>query len=253
MVRLEELKRGLHIDGLSPAGTAEVISVDWLSDQQLEVTYRTGKGLDQRILVRGDEERLSSATARTPFSFDGNAENFRLAAEAHRIALAHLFDPYLALTSADIEALPHQITAVYGEMLERQPLRFLLADDPGPGKTIMAGLFIKELMICGDLKRCMIVAPGSLVEQWQGKLNCCPFIKRYDLEMFARLENTQPFGRTILCPHQCFRQGGCRDDNFGPLLGQDINQILDALTALFHRLPDTRVERGSGFIIEQID
>ena len=77
---------------------------------------------------------------------------------------AYLFDPYLAVTASQIEALPHQITAVYGEMLPRQPLRFLLADDPGAGKTIMAGLLIKELLIRGDLERCLVVAPGSLVE-----------------------------------------------------------------------------------------
>jgi SNF2 family DNA or RNA helicase len=94
-----------------------------------------------------------------------------LASEAYRIRLAHLFDPYLAISASQIEALPHQITAVYGEMLPRQPLRFLLADDPGAGKTIMAGLLVKELLIRGDLERCMIVAPGSLVEQWQEELS----------------------------------------------------------------------------------
>jgi hypothetical protein len=55
-------------------------------------------------------------------------------------------------------------------MLPRQPLRFLLADDPGAGKTIMAGLFCKELMIRGDVERCLVIAPGSLVEQWQEEL-----------------------------------------------------------------------------------
>lgn len=69
-----------------------------------------------------------------------------------------------------VDALPHQITAVYGEMLPRQPLRFLLADDPGAGKTIMAGLLIKELLIRGDLHRCLIVCPGNLAEQWQDEL-----------------------------------------------------------------------------------
>ena len=92
------------------------------------------------------------------------------ASEAYRLRLAHLFDPYLAISASRIEALPHQITAVYGEMLPRQPLRFLLADDPGAGKTIMAGLLIKELLIRGDLERCLIVAPGNLVEQWQDEL-----------------------------------------------------------------------------------
>src|SRR6476659_8122372 len=69
-----------------------------------------------------------------------------------------------------VEPLPHQITAVYESMLPRQPLRFLLADDPGAGKTIMAGLLIKELIARGDLQRCLVVCPGSLAEQWQDEL-----------------------------------------------------------------------------------
>ena len=97
-------------------------------------------------------------------------EAFRIASEAQRIRLAHLFDPYLAVHSSRITPLPHQITAVYGDMLPRQPLRFLLADDPGAGKTVMAGLFIKELIVRGDLERCLVIAPGSLVEQWQDEL-----------------------------------------------------------------------------------
>ena len=69
-----------------------------------------------------------------------------------------------------IEPLPHQISAVYKEMLPRLPLRYILADDPGAGKTIMTGLFLKELLIRGDLKRCMIVSSGNLAEQWQDEL-----------------------------------------------------------------------------------
>ena len=95
---------------------------------------------------------------------------FRLVSEAQRINLAHLFDPLLAIHTSMVDALPHQITAVYREMLPRQPLRFLLADDPGAGKTIMAGLLIKELLIRGDLHRCLIVCPGNLAEQWQDEL-----------------------------------------------------------------------------------
>jgi superfamily II DNA or RNA helicase len=91
--------------------------------------------------------------------------------EAYRIHLAYLFDPLLAVHTSLVEPLPHQIKAVYGEMLTRQPLRFLLADDPGAGKTIMAGLFIKELLARGDLKRCLVICPGSLTEQWQDELN----------------------------------------------------------------------------------
>ena len=90
--------------------------------------------------------------------------------EAQRIRLAHLFDPVLAVHTSEVDPLPHQITAVYESMLPRQPLRFLLADDPGAGKTIMAGLLIKELIARGDLQRCLMVCPGSLVEQWRDEL-----------------------------------------------------------------------------------
>ena len=105
-----------------------------------------------------------------PWSFDGDGHLFRLVSEAQRIRLAHLFDPVLAVHTSIVEPLPHQITAVYDSMLTRQPLRFLLADDPGAGKTIMAGLLIRELVARGDLERCLVVCPGSLAEQWQDEL-----------------------------------------------------------------------------------
>src|SRR5207244_1155625 len=105
-----------------------------------------------------------------PCSFDGDGHMFRLVSEAHRIRLAHLFDPVLAVHTSLVDPLPHQIAAVYEDMLPRQPLRFLLADDPGAGKTIMAGLLLKELIVRGDLERCLIVSPGSLTEQWQDEL-----------------------------------------------------------------------------------
>ncbi|WP_363331267.1 DEAD/DEAH box helicase [Microbacterium sp. SCN 69-37] len=76
----------------------------------------------------------------------------------------------LAVATSDVQPLPHQIRAVYGELLPRTPLRFLLADDPGAGKTIMAGLYIKELILRDDVRTCLVVAPGGLVEQWQDEL-----------------------------------------------------------------------------------
>jgi superfamily II DNA or RNA helicase len=111
-----------------------------------------------------------------PWSFDGDGALFRLVSEAMRIRLAHLFDPVLAVHTSVVEPLPHQITAVYESMLPRQPLRFLLADDPGAGKTIMAGLLMKELVARGDLQRCLVVCPGGLAEQWQDEL-----YRRFDL------------------------------------------------------------------------
>jgi len=114
----------------------------------------------------------------------------RLVTEANRIKLAHHFDPYLAIHTSLVDPLPHQISAVYGEMLPRQPLRFLLADDPGAGKTIMAGLLIKELIARSDLERCLVVAPGSLVEQWQDELGE-KFALEFDILTRDMIENSR--------------------------------------------------------------
>jgi superfamily II DNA or RNA helicase len=170
MMTLEELKPGARVRGLVGNEIAEVVSANWFGDQAVDLVFRVNGKVDQRVVFRSEEVQLEVSTSGRAFSFDGDGETLRLASEALRIRLAHLFDPYLAVHASSIEALPHQITAVYGEMLPRQPLRFLLADDPGAGKTIMAGLLIKELIIRGDLERCLIVAPGSLVEQWQDEL-----------------------------------------------------------------------------------
>ncbi|WP_292074799.1 MULTISPECIES: helicase-related protein [unclassified Brevundimonas] len=170
MMTLEELKPGARVQGLVGNEIAEVVSVTWFGDQAVDLVFRANGKVDQRVVFRSEEAELEASASGRAFSFDGDGDTLRLASEALRIRLAHLFDPYLAVHASSIEALPHQITAVYGEMLPRQPLRFLLADDPGAGKTIMAGLLIKELIIRGDLERCLIVAPGSLVEQWQDEL-----------------------------------------------------------------------------------
>ena len=122
------------------------------------------------MLYRNHESELEILEAQRHWAFDVDGALLRLVSEAYRIQLAHLFDPMLAVHTSLIEPLPHQITAVYDEMLSRQPLRFLLADDPGAGKTIMAGLLIRELVVRGDVRRCLICAPGSLTSQWQDEL-----------------------------------------------------------------------------------
>ena len=138
----------------------------------LKVVYRDQNGsLHEGMLYRDQESSLScEETVALPWCFDADGELLRLASEAWRISYAWLFDPYLAVHTSDIDPLPHQISAVYQEMLPRIPLRYILADDPGAGKTIMAGLLIKELQARGDCKRCLIVCPGSLAEQWQDEL-----------------------------------------------------------------------------------
>ena len=115
----------------------------------------------------------------------------RLVTEANRIELAYHFDPYLAIHTSLVDPQPHQISAVYGEMLPRQPLRFLLADDPGAGKTIMAGLLIRELMARGDLERALIIAPGGLVEQWQDERG-----KKFGLEFDILTRDMIEFSRS---------------------------------------------------------
>ncbi len=169
--RLEELTAGARVSGLDPRGAATIESAKWIGDQAVELIFADGAGaLIKRIVYRDDEASLELAETGRPWSFDGDGTLLRLVSEAYRINLAWLFDPYVAITTSIIEPLPHQISAVYEEMLPRQPMRFLLADDPGAGKTIMAGLLIKELKVRGDLERCLIVAPGSLSDQWQDEL-----------------------------------------------------------------------------------
>jgi SNF2 family DNA or RNA helicase len=166
----EKIKPGARLKGFDPGGIAEIVQVARFGADALNIVYRVDGRVGERLLYRGEETGFEFIEAGRSYAFDADGGLLRLASEAYRIRLAHLFDPYLAVTASQIEALPHQITAVYGEMLPRQPLRFLLADDPGAGKTIMAGLLIKELLIRGDLERCLIVAPGSLVEQWQDEM-----------------------------------------------------------------------------------
>lgn len=170
-MKLEDLRTNAAVRGVLADGLVTVVSVQWFGSEALELTYKTPAGrVANELLYRDDEPRLEIVEVGRPWSFDGDGALFRLVSEAQRIRLAHLFDPVLAVHTSVVEPLPHQITAVYESMLPRQPLRFLLADDPGAGKTIMAGLLIKELIARGDLQRCLVVCPGSLAEQWQDEL-----------------------------------------------------------------------------------
>ena len=170
-MKLEDLQATAAVRGILSDGLVTVVSVQWFGSEALELTYKTPTGtVANELVYRHDELRLEIVEVGRPWSFDGDGALFRLVSEAQRIRLAHLFDPVLAVHTSVVEPLPHQITAVYESMLPRQPLRFLLADDPGAGKTIMAGLLIKELIARGDLQRCLVVCPGSLAEQWQDEL-----------------------------------------------------------------------------------
>ena len=193
MITLDTLSPGLALTGLDPTGIGSVIAVVPIADGAVQVIYRTPDGgVKERLLNRADEATLAIATVERPWSFGGDGEAFKLTVEAKRIDLAFLFDPMIAVHTSNVEPLPHQITAVYESMLPRQPLRFVLADDPGAGKTIMAGLYIRELIMRADARRIVIVAPGSLVDQWREEM-----FEKFGLEfrVFTRdLEAATPSG-----------------------------------------------------------
>ncbi|MEZ4920452.1 MAG: helicase-related protein, partial [Saprospiraceae bacterium] len=171
MTKLENITKGTYLNGVIPNQMVEVIDAVWHGTDVIEITFKDNQGNpNNEILYRDNESNLEIVTSSAPWSFNASSEKFKLVSEAYRIKLAYIFDPMMAVHTSMIEPLPHQITAVYDSMLPRQPLRFVLADDPGAGKTIMAGLLIKELAIRGDVKRCLIVCPGVLAEQWQDEL-----------------------------------------------------------------------------------
>jgi superfamily II DNA or RNA helicase len=165
-----EIKGGIRLLGVVPGESVEIISSK-PAGNAVEIIFRKNDGsILPQLIYEKDLSGIHVEDDTLRWQFTGDADASKLAIEAYRIKLAHLFDPHLAVYTSLIEALPHQITAVYKEMLPKQPLRFLLADDPGAGKTVMTGLLIKELLLRGDLKRCLIVSPGNLVEQWQDEL-----------------------------------------------------------------------------------
>jgi superfamily II DNA or RNA helicase len=192
-MKLEEIASGQSLVGIEPTQIVTVVATVPLGEGSVQIIYRTPDGtMKERLIGRADEQSVGVANLERPFSFDGNGADFQLACEAKRIDLAFLFDPMMAVHSSNVEPLPHQITAVYESLLPRQPLRFVLADDPGAGKTIMAGLYIRELIMRADSHRILIVAPGSLVEQWRDELH-----EKFGLDFHvfsAELERTSPSG-----------------------------------------------------------
>ena len=127
----------------------------------------TGK-VHQPILNENQIAQMEVSSEKEPF--DGDPAKFRLGIEAMRLGLAYEYDPYFSLSIARVDPLPHQLEAVYDYFLKLPRIRFLLADDPGAGKTIMAGLLIKELKVRGLVQRILIVTPANLSFQWQREL-----------------------------------------------------------------------------------
>lgn len=197
---LASLRPGQRLRGLAHDQIVTLIAIDPIDQELFEVFYRDDAGRSgARTITDADAARFEIAgDLETAPPFDGDPDEFRLAAEALRIKYAALYDPMAAVNSSDIDPLPHQIRAVYEELLPRIPLRFLLADDPGAGKTIMAGLYLKELILRSDCERALIVAPGGLVEQWREELS-----QKFDLrfEVFSRQMVDDAEGRNVFTQH----------------------------------------------------
>lgn len=147
------------------------------SDGYLEEIFLSNEDLNEIQIISTDEHKPV------------NPEILALLVESYRIRNAYSYDPYFAVSLSGIQTLPHQIEAVYGKMLPQPRLRFLLADDPGAGKTIMAGLLIKELKMRWGIEKILIIVPANLRIQWQDDL--LRFFNEYFMIVDAELDRQQ--------------------------------------------------------------
>jgi hypothetical protein len=168
MASLENLKPNCQVKGILKQDIVTILSVQWHGSDVVEVSYRGTTGqLGNELIFRDREADLDITAPGTAWVFDADPEMFRLVSEAYRIRMAYLFDPWLAIHYHRSNP-SSPITAVYGEMLPRQPLRFCWPMIPGAGKTIMTGLFIKELLL-RVTATLFDVSPGNLTEH--GRMN----------------------------------------------------------------------------------
>lgn len=167
--RFDELSPGVVVEGPILPEPVEVLTTVPMgaSIKLVGKGLHTGQVRDPIL----DEAQLAQLTLiPKELPFDGDAQHFKFGVEAARLGLAYEYDPYFSLSIARVDPLPHQLEAVYDYFLKLPRIRFLLADDPGAGKTIMAGLLLKELKIRGLVKRTLIVAPANLTFQWQREM-----------------------------------------------------------------------------------
>jgi len=160
------LKAGVILEGDFWREPVRIVTVDRLGNlTKIEAVGTKTQQFYSNILSAEDLAGVSIASE-TGRDFGGRGEAFFLAMEANRIRYAHQFDPLFAVNVSQVDPLPHQIEAVYHYILRNPRIRFLLADDPGAGKTIMTGLLLKELKYRGLVRRTLIVVPGHLKDQW---------------------------------------------------------------------------------------
>src|SRR3989454_3212110 len=165
----DELRPGIIIRGPVLPEPIEVLVVTPLGDVIKIVGAGQKTGQVHQHVLRPDQLQFLDATPEWE-PFDGAQARFRLGVEAARLGVAYEYDRYFPLSISHVDPLPHQLEAVYDYFMRLPRIRFLLADDPGAGKTIMAGLLLKELKIRGLVKRTLVVAPANLCFQWQREL-----------------------------------------------------------------------------------
>ncbi len=162
------IKENQIVKNLVPGESVKILSLKPMgSSWAVEYTGVTTNKTNRIVLSSQDIDNLEVVTREGEFSFKGEPSRFKLYSEAVRIRSAYQFDPLYAVNCSIVDPLPHQIEAVYRYLLPLPQIRFLLADDTGAGKTIMAGLIIKELLMRGIIKRILIITPGGLTKQWQ--------------------------------------------------------------------------------------
>ena len=167
---IQSIQPGSIIRGPTLPEAVEVLSVTPFGTSLKIIGRGLKTGLTYDPVLNATQLAQLTISAETE-PFDGDARLFRLGIEAQRLGLAYEYDPFFSLSIARVDPLPHQLEAVYGYFLKLPRIRFLLADDPGAGKTVMAGLLLKELKARGLVRRVLIVTPANLTFQWQRELS----------------------------------------------------------------------------------
>lgn len=176
----QRVKRVRELRGLTQARLAELIGVSFTSVNRWENGQSRPSNLSWKQILeleklsdeadQGSTGSVTTTDTPQPLDFTANPEVLWALAEAHRLSFGHLFNPAYASETSRIEPLPHQRIAVYKRMLGQSPLRYLLADDAGAGKTIMTGLYIREMIARRLIGRVLIVPPAGLVGNWEREL-----------------------------------------------------------------------------------
>ena len=185
----------IHIGDLQPGATL----IDTYQNKERVIRRVEPYAELVQLLFENDDapftysiQELQSRFKLVSDAFRADANLVRLVAEAHRLRHAYLFNPIFATETSLIDPLPHQFIAVYEHLLKHYPLRFLLADDAGAGKTIMTGLYIQESLLRRQVKRVLIVPPAGLIGNWERELRVC-FRLQFRILSSADAADTNPF------------------------------------------------------------